>query len=39
MSFDFAAARAAMVESQVRVSDVTDTGVQDAMRAVPREAL
>ncbi len=39
MSFDFAAARAAMVESQVRVSDVTDVAVQDAMRAVPRETL
>jgi len=39
MSFDFAAARAAMVESQVRVSDVTDVAIQDAMRVVPREAL
>jgi protein-L-isoaspartate(D-aspartate) O-methyltransferase len=39
MSFDFAAARAAMVESQVRVSDVTDVAIQDAMRVVPRETL
>lgn len=37
MSFDFAAARLNMVESQVRTQDVTDTTVQDAMLAVPRE--
>jgi protein-L-isoaspartate(D-aspartate) O-methyltransferase len=39
MSTDFAAQRATMVESQVRVADVTDYAIQDAMRAVPREAL
>ena len=39
MSTDFAAQRAIMVESQVRVNDVTDYAIQDAMRAVPREAL
>ncbi|MFI5068186.1 MAG: protein-L-isoaspartate O-methyltransferase, partial [Streptosporangiales bacterium] len=39
MSIDFAAQRATMVESQVRVADVTDYAIQDAMRAVPREAL
>jgi protein-L-isoaspartate(D-aspartate) O-methyltransferase len=39
MSFDLAAARANMVESQVRVADVTDYAIQDAMRAVPRESL
>jgi protein-L-isoaspartate(D-aspartate) O-methyltransferase len=39
MSTDFAAQRATMVESQVRVNDVTDYAIQDAMRAVPREAL
>jgi protein-L-isoaspartate(D-aspartate) O-methyltransferase len=37
MSFDFRAARLNMVESQVRTSDVTDTDLQDAMRAVARE--
>lgn len=35
---DFSAARLNMVESQVRTSDVTDLGIQDAMRVVPREA-
>ncbi|MEJ0065164.1 MAG: protein-L-isoaspartate O-methyltransferase [Caulobacteraceae bacterium] len=39
MSIDFAAQRATMVESQVRVADVTDYAIQDAMRVVPREAL
>jgi protein-L-isoaspartate(D-aspartate) O-methyltransferase len=39
MSTDFAAQRAIMVESQVRVNDVTDYAIQDAMRVVPREAL
>ncbi len=39
MTFDFAPARNNMVESQVRTSDVTDYGVQDAMRAVERETL
>jgi protein-L-isoaspartate(D-aspartate) O-methyltransferase len=34
---DYAAARANMVESQVRTNEVTDTRVQDALRAVPRE--
>ena len=35
---DFAAARANMVESQVRTNDVSDLSLQTAMRAVPREA-
>ena len=39
MSPDLAAARTNMVESQVRVADVTDYAIQDAMRAVPRESL
>lgn len=39
MTFDFAAARLNMVESQVRTQDVTDTEVQDAMMAVAREAI
>ena len=39
MSADFAAARTIMVDSQVRTQDVTDLAIQDAMRAVPREAL
>ena len=39
MSPDFAAQRAVMVESQVRVADVTDYGIQDAMRLVARESL
>jgi protein-L-isoaspartate(D-aspartate) O-methyltransferase len=39
MSVDFAAARSNMVESQVRVADVTDYAIQDAMRAAPRESL
>jgi protein-L-isoaspartate(D-aspartate) O-methyltransferase len=39
MSADYAAQRTNMVESQVRVADVTDLTVQDAMRHVAREAL
>ena len=39
MSADFAGQRRIMVESQVRVADVTDYAVQDAMRIVPRETL
>lgn len=39
MSFDFTAARNNMVESQVRVADVTDYAIQDAMRVVERERL
>ena len=38
-SFDFAAARQTMVESQVRPSDVTDVTLTDAMRKVERETL
>ena len=38
MSHDLAAARQTMVDTQVRVADVTDLFVQSAMRAVPREA-
>jgi protein-L-isoaspartate(D-aspartate) O-methyltransferase len=38
MSFDSAAARQTMVDTQVRVNDVTDPFVQAAMRTVPREA-
>ncbi|HEY0104224.1 MAG TPA: protein-L-isoaspartate O-methyltransferase [Brevundimonas sp.] len=34
---DFAAARKAMVDSQIRVNDVTDRGLQAALLAVPRE--
>jgi protein-L-isoaspartate(D-aspartate) O-methyltransferase len=34
---DLAAARANMVESQVRTADVTDVRIHDAMRALPRE--
>lgn len=37
MTFDYAAARRNMVESQVRPNDVTDPAVQRAMRASPRE--
>jgi len=39
MSADFAAERTIMVDCQVRPQDVTDLTIQDAMRAVPREAL
>ena len=38
MTFDFAAARQIMVDTQVRVNDVTDLTIQTAMRQVPREA-
>ena len=34
---DYAAARKVMVDSQVRVNDVTDRGLQAAMLTVPRE--
>ncbi len=34
---DFAAARKVMVDSQVRVNDVTDRVLQAALLAVPRE--
>ena len=34
---DFSAARKIMVDSQVRVNDVTDRALQAAMLAVPRE--
>jgi protein-L-isoaspartate(D-aspartate) O-methyltransferase len=37
MSLDYHAARQTMVESQVRVNDVTDVALQAAMRTVPRE--
>jgi protein-L-isoaspartate(D-aspartate) O-methyltransferase len=39
MTTDYSAARLNMVESQVRTADVTDHAIQDAMHAVPREAL
>lgn len=38
MPFDYAAARQTMVDTQVRVNDVTDPFVQAAMRTVAREA-
>lgn len=37
-TFDSAAARQALVDSQVRVNDVTDKHIQAAYRRVPREA-
>lgn len=37
MSFDFAAARTNMVDSQVRPSDVTDPRIHHAMRTLARE--
>ena len=37
MTFDFAAARQNMVETQIRTNDVTDPAVQRAMRLSPRE--
>ncbi|MBV8684920.1 MAG: protein-L-isoaspartate O-methyltransferase [Caulobacteraceae bacterium] len=37
MTDDFAAARTNMVDSQVRPLDVTDIGIQDAMRTIRRE--
>ena len=39
MSADLVTERTNMVDSQVRPSDVPDLAIQDAMRAVPREAL
>jgi protein-L-isoaspartate(D-aspartate) O-methyltransferase len=39
MTFDVAAARQTMVDTQVRVNDVTDISIQAAMRRVPREAV
>ncbi len=39
MSADAAAERDIMVDSQVRPNDVPDLAIQDAMRAIPREAL
>lgn len=36
---DFAAARANMVESQIRTADVTDLDLTDAIRVTPRENL
>ena len=39
MTPDFAAARANMLEGQVRTCDVTDHAIQDAIRTTPREAL
>ena len=36
---DFAAARANMVESQIRTADVTDLALTDAIRVAPREGL
>jgi protein-L-isoaspartate(D-aspartate) O-methyltransferase len=39
MTFDFAAARQNMVDSQVRTADVTDLAIQDAMGSVARERL
>lgn len=38
MSFDSHTARQTMVDTQVRVNDVTDPFIQTAMRTVPREA-
>jgi protein-L-isoaspartate(D-aspartate) O-methyltransferase len=39
MATDFAAARENMIQSQVRTADVTNLDIQDALRAVAREAL
>jgi len=39
MTFDFAAARETMVDTQVRPNDVTDMAIQHAMRTVAREGL
>jgi len=39
MTADFATQRLNMVENQVRVADVTDYALQDAMRAAPRDRL
>ncbi len=35
--FDYAAARMAMLDSQVRTNDVTDKDIQAALKSVPRE--
>ena len=35
MSFDFAAARLTMIDSQVRTNDVPDFSIQTAMGAAP----
>jgi protein-L-isoaspartate(D-aspartate) O-methyltransferase len=37
MTQDYDSARENMVENQVRTNDVTDLGIQDAMRSLPRE--
>jgi protein-L-isoaspartate(D-aspartate) O-methyltransferase len=37
MTFDFTTARQVMVDTQVRVADVTDLSIQHAMRTVARE--
>ncbi|RYF96738.1 MAG: protein-L-isoaspartate O-methyltransferase, partial [Caulobacteraceae bacterium] len=37
MPLDYHAVRQNMVESQVRVNDVTDVAIQTAMRKAPRE--
>jgi len=37
MTHEYGSARENMVENQVRTNDVTDLGIQDAMRAVARE--
>ena len=39
MTLDFAAARLNMLEGQVRICDVTDHAIQDAVRTVARERL
>lgn len=39
MTADFTAARANMVESQVRTADVTDLALTDVIRTAPRESL
>ena len=39
MTFDYAAARQIMVDSQVRPNDVTDLAIQHAMRTIDRERL
>lgn len=39
MTFDYAAARQIMVDSQVRPNDVTDLALQHAMRTIARESL
>jgi len=39
MTFDVAAARLTMVDTQVRVNDVTDISIQAAMRRIPRESV